>query len=288
MKKTSHKINQSNTLLMISSIYTSLTKAEKKVADVVHANPEEAVMATVTDLAQQANVGETSVIRFCRKLGFRGYQEFKLSIAQDLVNVPAFSNVELEKGDDPHTVAHKVTLRNETILKHTLDLIDPNQLKQAAQQLQAAKKIYVYGVGSSGITALDLHYRLMRLGMNAEVHRDSHIIAMSAALVKKGDVVFGISTSGSTKDLVDPIKEARENGADVICLTSHVRSPITAYANTVLLVPAREMPTEGGALSTKIGQIQLIDIVCTLLQMNNAKTSQALEKTAHSVVDKFY
>lgn len=124
--------------------------------------------------------------------------------------------------------------------------------------------------------------------MNAEVHRDSHIIAMSAALVKKGDVVFGISTSGSTKDLVDPIKEARENGAEVICLTSHVRSPITAHANTVLLVPAREMPTEGGALSTKIGQIQMIDIVCTLLQMNNAKTMQALEKTALSVVDKFY
>lgn len=245
-------------------------------------------MATVTDLSEQAGVGETSVIRFCRKLGFRGYHEFKLSIAQDIVNLPSVSNVEIELEDDTLTKARKMTARNEMKLKNTLDLINPGDLDRAVHRMLAADKVYIYGVGSSGITALDLHYRLMRIGMNAEAHRDSHIIAMSASLVKKGDVVFGISTSGSTRDLVDPMRQAKENGAEVICLTSHMRSPITAHAGTILLVPSREMPTEGGSLSTKIMQIHLLDILCTLLSHKKSNAAEALDKTARSVADKLY
>lgn len=288
MKFASPKMNPSNTLLMISSIYSSLTKAEKKVADAVRNNPEEAVMATVTDLSEQAKVGETSVIRFCRKLGFRGYHEFKLSIAQDLVNLPSFTNVEIEDEDDPLTIARKITMKNEMMLKNTLDLVNSEELLAAVELMLNAHRIYVFGVGSSGITGLDLHYRLMRLGISAEVHRDSHIIAMTASLARKGDVIFGISTSGSTRDLVDPIKEAKANGASVICLTSHVRSPITAHADKVLLVPSRETPIDGGALSTKIMQIHLLDIMCTLLMMQRDTAQDALKKTARSVADKLY
>jgi DNA-binding MurR/RpiR family transcriptional regulator len=289
MSRVGPKLNQSNTLLMISSIYNSLTKAEKKVADAVRNNPEEAVLATVTDLSEQAGVGETSVIRFSRKLGFRGFHEFKLSVAQDLVDRPqSLTNVDIEVEDDLMTVARKVTIKHEMLLKNTLDLVNAENLQNAVDKILAANKIYVYGVGSSGITALDLHYRLMRIGMNAEAHRDSHMIAMSASLVKKGDLVFGISTSGSTRDLVDPVRQAKKNGADVICLTSHLRSPIAAHADTVLLTPSREMPMEGGALSTKYAQIHLLNILTTLLSMQKETAKESLEKTAISVADKLY
>ncbi|MCC3377395.1 MurR/RpiR family transcriptional regulator [Cohnella sp. REN36] len=289
MARVGPKLHQSNTLLMISSIYSSLTKAEKKVADVVKSNPEEAVLATVTDLSEIAGVGETSVIRFCRKLGFRGFHEFKLSVAQDLVDrPPSVSNMEITEEDDVMTIARKVTMKHEILLKNTLDLVNVDQLKQAVDQMIAADRIFVYGVGTSGITALDLHYRLMRIGVNVEAHRDSHIIAMSAALVKKGDLVFGISTSGSTRDLVDAVKEAKKNGAVVVCLTSHLRSPIAAYADNVLLVPSREMPTEGGALSTKFSQIHLLNILTTLISLKLESSEDALEKTARSVADKLY
>ncbi|KIL36560.1 transcriptional regulator [Cohnella kolymensis] len=289
MARVGPKLNQSNTLLMISSIYTSLTKAEKKVADFVKSNPEESVLATVTDLSEQAGVGETSVIRFCRKLGFRGFHEFKLSVAQDLVDrPPSLSNMEIEEEDDVFTVARKVTMKHEMLIKNTLDLVNVESLTSAVDKMLAAKRIFVYGVGSSGITALDLHYRLMRLGMSVEVQRDSHIIAMSAALVGKGDLVFGISTSGSTRDLVDPVRQAKLNGAVVICLTSHLRSPIAAHADTVLLVPSKELPMEGGALSTKFTQIHILNILTTLISMKKDTADQSLEKTARSVADKLY
>ncbi|WP_245996229.1 MurR/RpiR family transcriptional regulator [Paenibacillus taihuensis] len=288
MKPSRPMNNQSSTLLMISSIYTSLTKAEKKVADAVRNNPEEAMMATVTDLSEQAKVGETSVIRFCRRLGFRGYHEFKLAIAQDLVNLQSFPDSQIVESDDHQAIACKVTMKNEQMLKHTLDLINMLELKKAVSAMLAASKIYIYGVGSSGITALDLHYRLMRIGMNAEVHRDAHIIAMSASLARKDDLVFGITTSGSTRDLVDPLRQAKQNEATVITLTSHMRSPITNYADTVLLVPSKEMPLEGGALSTKIAQIHLLDILCTILMMEKDTARESIEKTAKAVADKLY
>ncbi|WP_027092445.1 MurR/RpiR family transcriptional regulator [Cohnella thermotolerans] len=289
MARLGPRLQQTNTLLMISSVYSSLTKAEKKVADVVKNNPEEAVLATVTDLAEQAGVGETSVIRFCRKLGFRGFHEFKLSVAQDLVDrAPSISNMRIGEEDDVMTVARKLTMQHELLLKNTLDLVNVDHLKAAIRKMLEANRILVYGVGSSGITALDLHYRLLRLGMNVEVHRDAHIIAMSAALVRKGDLVFGISTSGSTRDLVDPVRQAKKNGAEVVCLTSHLRSPIAAYADPVLLVPSREMPTEGGALSTKFTQIHLLNILTTLLSMKLDTAAEALERTAMSVADKLY
>ncbi|CAM3220202.1 MurR/RpiR family transcriptional regulator [Paenibacillus lupini] len=289
MKKVRKFNNSTNTLLLISSVYSSMTKAEKKVADAVQNNPEEAVLATVTDLAETAGVGETSVIRFCRTLGFRGYHDFKLSIAQDLVNMPSYTSGEIDDEDEPMEIARKVTLNNENVLKGTLDLLDLEQIDQAVSSILGAKQIYIYGVGSSGITALDAHYRLMRLGFKVEAQRDAHIIAMSAALVDKEDVVIGISTSGSTKDLVDPIKQAKSNGATVICLTSHARSPITNYADTVLLIPSREMPFQGGALSTKMAQIHMLDILSTIItSKKKSETSDSITRTANAVADKLY
>jgi len=279
----------SNTLLMISSIYSSLTKAEKKVADAVQNDPEETVLATVTDLAEKAGVGETSVIRFCRKLGFRGFHGFKLSVAQDLVSAPAQINGQIDDSDDSLTIARKITSNNAQMIQNAMDLLNIDSLNEAVRTLLGAKRIFIYGVGSSGFTGLDAHYRFMRLGLNVEVQRDSHIIAMSAALVGKGDVVFGISTSGSTKDLVDPVKEARQNGAKVICLTSHAKSPITNYADTVLLIPSKESPFQGGSLFTKIAQLHMIDILANLLFMNKKNEARhAIKKTANAVADKLY
>ncbi len=289
MKQTRKTSNNSNTLLLITSIYNSLTKAEKKVADAVVNNPEEAIYLTVTDLSEKARVGETSVIRFCRKLGYRGYHDFKLAIAQDIVNLPDVIEGQIEESDSVEAIAQKITMNNARLLQNTLDLIRTDELKKAALAIKNSRKLYIYGVGSSGITALDAHYRFMRLGQNVEAQRDAHIISMSASLVSKGDVVLGISTSGSTRDLVDPIRQAQKNGASVICLTSHARSPITKHADCVLLVPSKEMPNQGGALSTKITHIHMLDILSSLVYLLNKDSANlSIKNTAEAVADKLY
>ncbi|TLS51570.1 MurR/RpiR family transcriptional regulator [Paenibacillus antri] len=278
-----------NVLLSISSIYASMTKAEKKVADAVQANPEEAVLYTITDLSEKAGVGETSVIRFCRKLGFGGYHEFKLAIAQHVVSEPRHFGGEIQEGDGPAAVVQKLTSRNARVIQDTGSLVSPAALEEAVRALLSGKRIRIYGVGASGMTAMDAYYSFMRVGLPVEAQRDGHIIAMSAALANEDDVVFGISTSGSTKDLVDTMKTAKRNGATTICLTSQGRSPITQYADIVLLVPAKESPFQGGSLSAKIAQMHVLDLLSSLVIVSRKQPSiESITKTANAVAEKLY
>jgi DNA-binding MurR/RpiR family transcriptional regulator len=276
-------------IILISSIYKSLSNAEQKVADFVLSNTHVAVYSSVTDLAEKSGVGETTVIRFCRKLGYRGFQEFKLAVAQNLVNLDQQVEGEIQEGDSLDVIFKKITSQNIHTLDDTLKLMQISQLEKAVELIVNANKLYFFGVGSSGITAADGKYRFMRLGYHVDHASDSHIMAMNASLVSKNDVVIGISSSGSTKDIVDAIRIAKENNASVICLTNHARSPITQYANVILLSAAKESPLQGGAFSSKIAQLHLLDILTTIVAIKQKQvTSKSIEKTAESVLDKMY
>ncbi|GAA3404469.1 MurR/RpiR family transcriptional regulator [Paenibacillus hodogayensis] len=278
-----------NTLLKISSIYTSLTKSEQKVADVVMKEPEAAVFYTITDLSEKAGVGETSVIRFCRKLGFKGYQEFKLSVAQNLSTPSQNIHGDIQDEDELSVVVQKISAMNRQNIENTTTLLDEESLRKAIAIIREAKKLFFFGVGSSGITALDGKYRFMRLGYECSAENDAHIIAMNAALLKKGDVVVGVSTSGSTKDLVDALEIAKRRGARILCLTSHARSPITQFADVVLLTASKESPLQGGSFSSKMSQIHALDVLSTAVALGQKeRTYEALEMTAKAVLDKLY
>lgn len=281
--------NLNNTLLKISSIYNSLTKSEQKVADVVLQEPAAAVFYTITDLSEKAGVGETSVIRFCRKLGFKGYQEFKLSVAQNLSTPSQNIHGDIEDDDELSVVVKKIGAINRQNIENTTTLLDEDSLRKAIAIIREAKKLYFFGVGSSGLTALDAKYRFMRLGYECAAENDAHIIAMNAALSQKGDVVVGVSTSGSTKDLVDAMEIAKGRGARILCLTSHARSPITQFADVVLLTASKESPLQGGSFSSKMSQIHALDVLSTAVALGQKeRTYDALEKTAKAVLDKLY
>jgi DNA-binding MurR/RpiR family transcriptional regulator len=276
-------------LLTISSLLPSLTKSEKKVAETVLKDPEASVYSSITDLAEKAGVGETSVIRFCRKLGFQGYQEFKLAVAQNLTSQAENIHGSIEEADNLATIMQKITAQNAQNIHNTSALLRDDALQEALRILSSANRVYFFGVGSSGITALDAKYRFMRLGLNAYAETDAHLIAMTASLAGKGDAVVGISTSGSTKDLVDAFRIVKNNRARTVCLTSHARSPITQYADVVLLTASKETPLQGGSFASKLSQIHALDLLSTTLALQQKeRTYAALEKTAKSVLDKLY
>ncbi|MGN7383862.1 Uncharacterized HTH-type transcriptional regulator ybbH [Chlamydia abortus] len=287
--KTNKISDLNNSLLMINSIYSSLTKSEKKVADTVMKDPEAAVFYTITDLAEKADVGETSVIRLCRKLGFKGYQEFKLSIVQDLASPAEQIMGEIEENDNMETIAKKITAHNTQALHNALSLLNEQHLNKVADAIIRADRLFFCGVGSSGLTAMDAKYRFMRLGFQADAVMDSHMMAMNVALVGKNDVVAVISTSGSTKDVVNAVSIAKANGAFIFCITNHGKSPVTQQADAVLLGTSRETPLQGGAFSSKLTQIHLLDILSTVVALRQKdRTYAALEKTAKAVSDKLY
>ncbi|WP_307860391.1 MurR/RpiR family transcriptional regulator [Paenibacillus cisolokensis] len=274
---------------MLESIYPSLTNSEQRVARTVLDDLEGALFYTITDLAEKANVGETTVIRLCRKLGFKGYQEFKLAVVQNISSPTKQIHDEIQEDDSLIQIAEKLGNINTQTIQNTTALLDEERLQRTIDELVNARKIYFFGVGSSGITVESAKYRFMRMGFNVEAATDAHIIAMNAAVAGKGDVVVGISVSGSTKDLVDAVRIAKQGGATIICLTHYARSPITQYADVVLLGSSRENPLQGGAFSSKMAQIHILDIICTALSIQHRdKVYNMLQKTARSVSDKLY
>ncbi|MFK7691790.1 MurR/RpiR family transcriptional regulator [Paenibacillus sp. HJGM_3] len=278
-----------HTLLAISSLLPSFTKSEQRVAETVLNDPEGAVYSSITDLAEKAGVGETSVIRFCRKLGFQGYQEFKLAVAQQLTSPAEQMAGDIEESDSLATLKVKLTALNAQNIQNSSALLNEQALQEAVNLFRSARTITFMGVGSSGMTAMDARYRFFRLGLQVNAETDTHGMRMTAALARRGDVVMAITTSGSTRDLVDAFRLAKANDASTVCLTSHARSPITQHADVVLLTASKETPLQGGSFAAKLAQLHALDLVSTILSLQMKDSAyEALEKTAKSVLDKLY
>ena len=277
----------------INSIYEALTKSEQKVADYVLKNAKSTIYNSINDLADMADVGVTTVMRFCRKTGYKGYQEFKMALAQDLTVNPNVYNSDLGSEindlDGVLEVSHKTFNSTIQALNETMSLLNKNDIEKAVNYMTGAKKIVFFGVGTSAVTALDAKYRFLRIGLEVDCCQDSHMQAMQATLLTSEDVAVGISFSGSTKDTVDVLTLAKNSGAKTICITHHARSPITKFADVVLLNGSKEDPLQGGAITSKISQLMVIDMLYNNIFLRmKAKAIKYKEKTSKAVLEKLF
>lgn len=273
----------------INAYYPSLTRSEQKVASCVLSRSVDMIYLSVTELAEIAGTGETTVLRFCRKIGFKGYQDFKLSMAQTQSHRKLEAASNPERPEDEGTVTRTVYTSMLHILHSSMGLVDAGQLEQAVLSLDEAKYIQFFGVGASGITALDAKNRFLRIGRRAEAVADGHIQSMMAVSMGAGDVAVGISASGSTLDTNDMLHKAKQNGATVIAITNYTKSPITAIADIVLLTAGKEAPLEGGSIGAKISQLFIIDLICEgLARRQKEHTKRMKEKTARAVIERSY
>lgn len=290
MLKGSFEIHQP--LLRVQAMLSDFSKAERRVADAVLSDQEKTIRDSVTDLAERADVGETTVIRFCRKVGYRGYQEFKLALAQDLVDVQGKTESVLgpiDLKDPPAVINQKLTQAINGVVQDTASLIDLMQVDKAQSLLLKANRIVAVGVGHSGVSVRDLAYRFLRLGLPVAMETDSHLMSMRLSVASQNDVIFAVSASGSTRDVVDAVHLAKSRGSKIICLTSHGHSPLARLADCILLTTVRESPFEGGSFATKIAQMYVIDLVATVIATRDPETTlAAVRTTAKAVVEKLY
>lgn len=276
-------------LARIRSVYNNLAPAERKVADFIFENCKQVIYMSVTQLAEGVGVGDSTVIRFCQNAGFRGYQELKLVLARDLVEPSEDLSDGITAEDSLAVMARKVGSANKNALEDTIKMLDLNELERAIQALIQARKTEFYGVGPSGLTALDAKYRFMRLGMLCDAAIDSHIQMMSAAVLDERDVVMSFSFSGSTKDVVQVVNKAKERGATAICVTAYARSPLANEADIKLITASVETPLGSGSLRSKIAQLHILDLLYTGVAMRlGSKGRIFTELTAEAVLDKLY
>ncbi len=267
------------------------TKAEHKVANFVLESPREAMNMSITDLAERCGVGDTSVFRFCKTLKLSGYQDFRMTLAQSLSSNDDSSGMtlsdEINISDSTDEVCRKLLNTDIAALNQTLDMINNNDIQKAIEMIQNARMIHFFGVGSSGIMALEAKNKFARILPNVIVAQDSHMQSMVAALLGENDLAIAFSYSGSTKDIIETLKRAKQNNAKTICITRYAESPLTAYADIVLLCGANEGPFQGGSLSAKVAQLYLLDVLYTeYFKKNYAVCDYNKRRTTESIASK--
>ncbi len=271
-------------LITIRALLPNLAPVERRVAQAVLDDPSGAARQSISELSRSCGTSATTVVRFCRAIGLRGYPELRLALAaavahDDAGAVAAASN-DIDPDDDAATIAKKIAYADAMAVTDTANHLDVATLVQVVGELATANRIDIYGVGASGYVALDLQVKLQRIGRPAFAWPDPHMAITSAALRDKGDVAVGLSHTGTTVDTIDALREARLHGAVTVAVTNFPWSPITDAADYVLLTAARETAFRSGAMTSRIAQLTVVDCLFVVLaQRDLPATRAALERT---------
>lgn len=248
----------------ISSEYYSLTLSEKKTADFVLANQSATQYMSISELAEASGVAEATVSRFCRRLGYKGYNAFKLAVANATAQQKPWGNPlsgEVQGDDAFDDVCRKLYTTNLEAMAQTLELISPTAIRQAADLLERADKILCMGQGGSMLIASEAAHLFSTVSNKFFPVSDSHMQAMAATMMTDKDIILFFSYSGSTLAMMETLRLARQQGGKVILVTRFPHSPGAELADLVLQCGANESPLQLGSVAAKIAQLYLLDVL---------------------------
>jgi DNA-binding MurR/RpiR family transcriptional regulator len=265
----------------IDTLTATYTKSDQKIIDFIKSNFKDVIHLSITEFSDKIEVGETTIVRFCKKLGYKGYHDFKLAIAQD----DTFRKEEKLNAD---TISDRIYKNMIAVLEDSRNLINQELIKSSIIMINEARNIYFYGIGASGITALEAHSKFFRISPKFTSLIDSHFQTMAAQIMTKDDLIIVITISGSTKDIVDAVSYAKARGTKVIAITNYKKSPITKYSDIVLLTSGKLDDLNGGSLVEKISQLYVIDILFMEYINQSKQLVENRELTAFSVTSKKY
>ena len=276
-------------LARVRHLQADLPPTARRIAAYVEAHAHDVIRMSITELAEETDASEGSIVGLCRRLGASGFQELKILLARDLVEPVQFIQEDLHEGDSVEQVSDRIFAAHANSLADTRKLLSAEALTQAVKLIRGASRIEIYGIGSSGPIAVDLAYRLLQLGFQAAATIDSHIQAVNAAMTGPGASVVTISHSGSTVETVLATQLAKEAGAKIIGITRLGKSPLQRYCNVVLHTVANETRYRPQAMSSRVAQLAIVDTLVSCCALANPKRSIAnLQLSARVIAEKRY
>ena len=279
-------MNSCNFWELLRSRYNELTRSGRRVADYLTQHAEEAQYLSISSLARECGVAEATIFRFCRSLGFDGYNEMKISLAQANA-IPTAGNNKLEPGTDTATLCTHASAVALEAINGTRTVLDPDAIDRAATLLQRARQVFCFGQGGSQILANDIWARFATISTKFHTAGDSHMQTIAASLMVPEDVVLFVSYSGATRDMMETLRIVKENGAKVILLTHYADAPGTALADVVLLCGAKESPLDGGSVAAKIAVLFVAEVLVLRFTLDNQElTTIARERTSRALAPK--
>ena len=254
------------------------TKQEKVIIEFLRTHPiKDLLLFSITEFSEKVGVGDATMLRFCRKLGLRGYSEFRFLLSQSTEDQDGTA------GNDADEILSGMI----TALRSTHELLNQETIQKAAEMILKARRLYALGRANSGLAAQELCNKVLRYGLCCEYWADTHFQTIAASLLEEQDVMILFSVSGGTKDMLDIAKQASQQGVKLVIVTNHLKSPLAKYADALLYVVAKNAPLNSGSLISKISQLYVIDVLSREIRREmGSKAENSLKKTALAVMDK--
>lgn len=282
----------SGCLIKIKQGLETFKPSEKKIALYILERPQEIMNLSITELADKSNTSEASIVRFYKSLGLKGYQELKLAVSLEALQIHQKNKVLFEQigvDDTPVDIITKVSSGNMQAIQDTGKILCPEELNKAIDAIDKAKSVNIFSMGASSVVALDAQYKFMRINIPTYMFFDSHIQMTSAVNLTKDDVAIGISHSGRTKEVVDALQVAKEKGTTTICITQFGDSPIVNTSDIKLFMASSENNFRSGAMASRIAQLTVIDsLFMGVACRRYDEVMETLIKTREGVKDRKY
>lgn len=276
-----------NIIKHISEHFHNSTRSEKKIAQYILSNPVAVQYMSISTLAEECGIADATISRYCQKLGFSGYSELKLELAKAGYQNEQSAEDSGAPKDQFTDICETLSKNNIEAIIHTLNMLDEESIKQAVDYIGHAKRVYCFGQGGSMVLAMEAWARFITVTPSFQCIQDSHMQAMTAALLTSEDVIIYFSYSGATRDILDVLKAAHERQAKIILVSHFAKSPASPFADVVLLCSSKETPLQTGSVAAKISQLYIIDVLFNFYCMKFADESKRNgEITAEVVANK--
>ncbi len=218
--------------MKIRSAYSTLPTAERKVADFILENPDRASLMVINEIAAAAGVSVPSVTRLAKKLGYNGFMDFRVALAAGKSSITSLKSGPVQAEDPDSMVVEKIFLSHMRSIEDTLKAIDKEALSALASRIIDARRIFIFGAGSSAMLAADFALQLNMLGYDATAVSDPVVMEMYAARFGQEDVFIGISRSGRTKNILDSLRAAKKCGSFCAFISNYITSPAAQIADS--------------------------------------------------------
>ena len=277
-----------NVLQYIKQNFDSFTDREKLIAEYLLSNKKSIISMSAKEIGDITNTSAPTVVRFSKKIGFDSLNEMKLQLSLNLQSDDNSDFEYLHSDLSTKNIIRGVKSSIDSIMNQTIGLLKEEELEKAIELLNKAKNVYIFSVGSSSLVGMDFYYKLSRINVRCIAHSDTHLQMTASALMEEGDVAIAISYSGETKEVLKCVYNAKNYGIPVISITrASINNTLADMSDIVLRVPFVEKSLREGAMSLRISQLAVIDMLFLGMARNNLKGIEEKLRVTRSAVEEF-
>lgn len=275
-----------NIILRINRLKDEMSSTQASISKYIIDNPHKVTGMTVRELAKETYTSPSSVIRLIQMIGLDSFNEFKQELLLEINSIDhkKQSDTKIQKEDSIESVIEKVTASNIQSLQDSASLIDKDLIEQCVNHIIKANTVLLFGIGASFLCASDAFLKFVRLNKRCLVAEDWHTQLVYARSSSKDDVALVFSYSGNTTEMIECIKELQHNQTPVYTVTRYASSPISKMNTYNLFVASNEEVFRKGATSSRITQLNIIDIIFTLFI--NKRYDESLKTIIETFIDK--